>query len=604
LGAIARSADQPQAPARPPAPAAARTVFDGVPAERLTETLDHLERLRFPAGSTVMLQGDPVREVYVVLDGMADVFFVDSDDVEHRVGRVLGGGTIGEMALFTGQPASGTVRAATDLDVVVLGAPEFERLADEHPVIYRNLGAILSDRLARTNRLAAHETGGKVLVLRDLEAPPLLAFALAASIAWHTRDRTLLLVADEARAAELAGLLGDRAPGGADVQVCEAADVGVALEMLSGSGYVHVLVLLREDAPGPPGDAAPVIKLCGSHTSLSHGDARFTLVPGRDVRFVAGAPLEIPPLTDEDVESLRTGVLPSSSAAGNAIGRVARELTGLTVGLALGSGSVRGFAHWGVLRVLERVGLRPDYVAGTSVGAAVGSLYALGKSLDEGVDVLERCGETLVRYGPPPNSLLSNRGVRRFIQGEVGDIRIEELQVPLALVAADILTQQEIVFRTGLLWQAIVASLSIPGVYPALRIGEHLVVDGGVLNPVPVSVAADMGADVVLAVKLVGDTGRQLEAESVEAKGRPPSAINVIMRSVELMQGRISSEPGAARTITVAPRLRDIPTGKLRGFSGGGRFVELGEEAAEEMLPRIMAALPWLRPEAMTRRTG
>ena len=78
-------------------------------------------------------------------------------------------------------------------------------------------------------------------------------------------------------------------------------------------------------------------------------------------------------------------------------------------------------------------------------------------------------------------------------------MRIEDLPIPLALVAADILTQQEVVFRTGLLWQAVMASLSIPGVYPALWIGEHLVVDGGVLNPVPVSVAAEMGAGVVVA---------------------------------------------------------------------------------------------------------
>ena len=78
-------------------------------------------------------------------------------------------------------------------------------------------------------------------------------------------------------------------------------------------------------------------------------------------------------------------------------------------------------------------------------------------------------------------------------------------------------------FRTGLLWQAVVASLSIPGVYPALRIGEHLVVDGGVLNPVPVSIAAEMGAGVVVAVKLVGEAKPHTEIESVVAKGTPPS---------------------------------------------------------------------------------
>jgi NTE family protein len=265
------------------------------------------------------------------------------------------------------------------------------------------------------------------------------------------------------------------------------------------------------------------------------------------------------------------------------------------VGVALGAGSVRGFAHWGVLRAFEKLGLRPDYIVGTSVGGAVATLYAIGRGVDAGIDALVRTGPHLVRYGIPRKGLLSNRSVSRFIHNELGETQIEDLPTPLALVAADILTQQEVVFRTGLLWQAVVASLSIPGVYPALWIGEHLVVDGGVLNPVPISVAAEMGADIVLAVKLVGETAPYTEVESVVAKGTPPSALSVILRSIELMQGRISSE-AAARTITITPALSDLPSNKLKGFADGGRFVDLGEEAAEQAMPRITSALPWLRP--------
>ena len=329
--------------------------------------------------------------------------------------------------------------------------------------------------------------------------------------------------------------------------------------------------------------------------------ARFTLVPGSLEGKSGESLVNVPAFSDADLEALRDGLLPNSTDAGRSIGRVARSLCGLSVGIALGAGSVRGFAHWGVLRAFDKLGLHADYIAGTSVGGSVAALYAIGRSNEEGIDALVRTGPHLVRYGIPRKGLLSNRSIRRFLHNEVGDIRIEDLQTPLALVAADILTQQEVVFRTGLLWQAVMASLSIPGVYPALWIGEHLVVDGGVLNPVPVSVAAEMGAGVVVAVKLVGEAAPHTEVESVVARGTPPSALSVIMRSIELMQGRIvSGGRDGARRSRSRPGSRDLPSSKLKAFADGGRFVDLGEEAAEQAMPRITAALPWLRAMSIT----
>ena len=549
----------------------------------------------------MIAQGDTADELYVVEEGAADVFVADSGGREHRVGSVHAGGTLGEMSLFTGQPAAGTVRAVTDLDVLVVDAPEFERIAAEFPIVYRNLGAILSERLARTNRLAMRERPGRIVVLRDWGAPPLLVYALAASVAWHTRGSTILVVvAGDTQAETLSSLLGADAdseglrPTGAHVLVCAADALGATVHELGGGSYDSILIHLREDAAGPPVDAT-VVHLAGEPGAAPEGGARFTVVPGTLEGRSGDALVNVPAFSDADLESLRDGLLPNSTDAGRSIGRVARSLCGLSVGIALGAGSVRGFAHWGVLRAFDKLGLHADYIAGTSVGGSVAALYAIGRSNEEGIDALVRTGPHLVRYGIPRKGLLSNRSIRRFLHNEVGDIRIEDLRTPLALVAADILTQQEVVFRTGLVWQAVMASLSIPGVYPALWIGEHLVVDGGVLNPVPVSVVAEMGAGVVLAVKLVGEAAPHTEVESVVASGTPPSALSVIMRSIELMQGRIVSGAATARTVTITPGLSDLPGSKLKAFADGGRFVDLGEKAAEEAMPRITAALPWLR---------
>ena len=206
----------------------------------------------------MIAQGDTADELYVVEAGVADVFVADSGGREHRVGSVHAGGTLGEMSLFTGQPATGTVRAASDLDVLIVHAPEFERIAAEFPVVYRNLGAILSERLARTNRLAMREGPGRVVFLRDWGAPPLLVYALAASIAWHTRGQ------HDSRRRRRRSRGGQRsgrcsAPmqtvtrsGGAAPTCSRAARMPSARRCtsLGGGSYDSILVHLREDAPG------------------------------------------------------------------------------------------------------------------------------------------------------------------------------------------------------------------------------------------------------------------------------------------------------------------------------------------------------------------
>jgi NTE family protein len=163
------------------------------------------------------------------------------------------------------------------------------------------------------------------------------------------------------------------------------------------------------------------------------------------------------------------------------------------------------------------------------------------------------------------------------------------------MVAADIITGQEVIFRRGLLWQAVLASMAIPGVYPAQCIGGQQLVDGGVLNPVPGDVVANMGADIVIAVKLATRSAPPpVDAEAVEAMGRPPTVLQVITRSIDLLQSKIAAESGSAATILLEPDFTNAGSFGLRSFTQGRRFIPLGEAVAEAALPRIAAALPWV----------
>jgi NTE family protein len=598
-------------------PPATPFFFDGIRTEELEAVLQRLERRRYPAGAVVIAEGETNRELYIAQSGEAEVFVSDRSGVEHLVGRVGPGATIGEMSLFTGRPAVGTVRAAEDLDLLVLSAAEFERLGSTFPQVYRNLGIILSDRLALTNRLTLREEPGRLAVLEDVGAPTMLAYALACSVAWHTRASTLLLLIDEELPealeafAERAGDetvppdAGREDSGGARLLVAPPRGA-YAPEALGRSAedlcarYEYVLVWAR-GAPPAGFEAFRRVRLAGSDpVEPAAGAYAVRAWQAGESRAGPGPTgvIAVPPLQDADRAALSRGLLPGSSPAGKALGWVARDLAGLKVGVALGAGSIRGFAHWGALRALERAGLPIDYLAGTSAGAAAAGVYAVTGSVERGIEVFTDLGSAVFRPTVPFRSLLSSRAVGKLLRSVMGDTLIEDLPIPLGLVAADILKQREVVVRRGPVWKAVLASGSIPGVYPTQRSGPYALVDGGVLNPVPTGVVADMGADAAIGIRLVSPP-RDADRDAAmldETTARPISAVVAMMRAVEIMQNRVAPEPTEATSILITPELEDIPSAKLRQFSLGIRYVEDGEAAAEAALPRIAAILPWLRP--------
>jgi NTE family protein len=575
-----------------------------------------------------MAEGDSPYEAYVVESGAADVFVCDPEGAEHRIGYVTPGGTLGEMSMFTGEPAAGTVRATTELDVYAISEADFDRLAEQFPVIYRNLAAILSERLDRSNRRPLHDATGRVTVLRDRGAPPLLGYAIASSMAWHLRRPVLLLVLDESPPEELRQLAGTaprprlrrRGPeaelGGGGGGGREArADVLLLTTMLDFAAatltarieelhpaYEHVLVQVRGDEPALA-LGARTIQLAGATGQVQDGDGGlvvrgWTPDGGRLGPRGDGA-VRVPAPDAAAQERLRAGVLPTGSGTGAAVGWVTRDLCGLKVGLALGGGSAKGYAHLGVLRVLMQAGLPVDYIAGTSIGAAAAGFYALGLDVEEALELWDRLGPKAFRPRPSTRSLLSMWSLSRSIRAAAGEARIEDLRIPVAITAADVSTGQEVVFRRGLLWSAVIASMAIPGVFPAQRIGRHTLVDGGVFHPVPTNVVADMGADLVIGVRLMQATESRAEATALEPRGRSPSIFYTMMRSIEMMQGRISATTASAATILITPLDSDadaeIERIGLRRWTAARQYLPLGEAAAEAALPRIAAALPWMR---------
>ena len=609
-------------------------LFDGLPTEVLAPLLKRLEQRHFPVGATVLAQGAFAGEMYLIQAGTADISIADLQGNEHHLTRVGPGATLGEMSLLTGAPISATVRAdeTSGLEILVLTAEDFHQIAAAFPSIYRNLAAILSERLARTNQHTLRQYQDRIILLLDDGSPPLLGYALACSVAWHTRKPILLvLLADPASLSDGIRSLATLLPSPPLVAI--ASENHARLYNTEGPAQKKAYLLLAT----PDGDFAPpalaetLENLCSQYAYVLVQTAETRLLPFLTARSVqlsgtrrpslaegknlptgymirawsdAGSLprpdqlgiLDVPKPGPDDEEALRQGSLPASTPTGRALGWAARDIARLKVGLALGAGAAKGYAHIGVLRVLEQAGLPVDYVAGTSIGGVVAALYALGYSPEATADILDQVGQAAFRLTFPSTALLSNAGLRTRMQKITGQKRIEELAVPLALVAADLLTWQEVVFQSGLLWAAVLASMSIPGIYAPQRIGAHTLIDGGVLNPVPSDIVKEMGADRVVAIKLSNrEAGSRTWADAAEPISSGPSVLQTMLRSIELMQSKFSANTAATATILIEPILRESNGKGLRNFSQGRRFIPLGEAAAEEALPLLAAVFPWLR---------
>lgn len=289
------------------------------------------------------------------------------------------------------------------------------------------------------------------------------------------------------------------------------------------------------------------------------------------------------------------------------------------VGLALGSGSARGWAHIGVIRALERAGVRPDIVCGTSIGALVGAAYAAGQ-----MDRLERWVREL-RLGDVvgffdlslSGGVLKGARLMEFLRRGFTDRPIEELEVPFAAVATALHTGAEVWLQGGSTVDAVHASIALPGLFAPVPWGGSFLVDGGLVNPVPVSLARAMGADVVIAVDLGSDLmGRRFRAASAP-EGAPgavpnwtrklreqlrgvaperasedaamPSVVDVLTTCMDIVHVRIgrSRMAGDPPDVVVAPRLAHL---RLLDFHRGTEGIEEGYRAVER-IAHILGAL-------------
>jgi len=251
----------------------------------------------------------------------------------------------------------------------------------------------------------------------------------------------------------------------------------------------------------------------------------------------------------------------------------------LVVGLALGGGAAKGFAHIGVIKMLEASGIHVDVVAGTSAGSVVGALYASGMdafALQQAALSLDEASIRDVRLFS--GGLVQGKKLQDYVDGLVRQRPLERLKLPFAAVATELETGQRFVFRRGDTGQAVRASCSVPGVFEPVAIGGRHYVDGGVVSPVPVDAARELGADFVIAVDISARSDGTL----------PEDMLGIVGRSVVIMGQHLGAQELARADVVIRPRVNDIGAAD---FAQKERAIMEGEKAALAAIPLIRARL-------------
>ncbi|MDO9235551.1 MAG: patatin-like phospholipase family protein [Aquabacterium sp.] len=245
------------------------------------------------------------------------------------------------------------------------------------------------------------------------------------------------------------------------------------------------------------------------------------------------------------------------------------------IGLALGGGAARGFAHIGVLQVLEEQGIKPDLIVGTSAGSVVATLYAAGKTPTEMAAMAMTLDESSITdWIFPGRSLLKGEALAKFVRNLTGGRQIESMRLPLGIVATDLQSGQPILFRRGDPGQAVRASSSVPAVFEPVKIGGREYIDGGAVSPVPVRFARQMGADLIIAVDI-----------SAIPEGQPTKgAVDILLQTFNIMGHAISQFEMQDADIVMRPKLEGIGSTE---FSARRLSILAGREAALTELQRL-----------------
>ena len=560
-------------------------LLDNVGEGALKNQLAEANWFGLPGGTLLDRDGENNSALFLVVTGSLGVFISDVNGQRKQIAHIPAGETVGEMSLIArDNHHSAQLVALRDTELLRISPQSFETLIARHPKVMLNLMQVLVRRLQATTR---NNSG-------------------------HARPKTFAIVplqddmADAPVAYRLANALGEM---GMRAAVLDVGAAEQSAEWFNTFEAAHDVVFYRGDAPDSP----------WTHQCLRQADRIFLL--SRAERPLPQRPLDLPAFKERASGlpqllllhgpadtglprqfSIRSGLFESHHhiRAGNTndIQRLARFIAGRAVGLVLAGGGARGFAHIGIIKALTEAGVPFDQLGGTSMGAIIAAGLAQEWDVQE---LTERMRAGFVATNPlddftlPLIALVRGKKASTMLRKSFGEARIEELPKPFFCVSSDLTTGRIHEHRNGSLWRALRASVSLPGILPPVIHHGHLLVDGGVMNNLPVDVMKEhsAGAGPVIACDVTGEL--DLQARDERYGERPwwwlawqrmrgsPSIISILMRS-----GTVGSEAQRRIVREQADYLIEppLPTVGLRDWKKFDQAIQEGYDAARASIEK------------------
>ncbi len=549
-------------------------LFSGLAPGEIAGLNQHLTTEHQPRGSYLFRSGEPGDALYVVLTGQIALEIETARRAE-LVSLCGPGDWFGELALLTNGSRSASARATVDATLLRINRAGWAELSLHAPTVFARLCERLGNhlRMANVPRLPARRAvvgcGGEGFE-EGMDPPWVLDLARSLRRQFPAREVHVL----GRDGSELAGIEAtdqppaNRQPGRPDRTALEQALARIvaadALILLAGSDLADRRLSRRDPLewklePGSCGRPADVIR-------------------GR-------SPEE-------------------------AIDRAARHLAGGTVGVALGAGGAYGFAHLGLQLALDAAGIPVDYVAGTSMGAIMGCGWAAGAPTASTIAVAHKLAANFRRIvlrdvNPRGPSLLRGTGVMRILSEveELRDKALENLMLPFAAIAMDLSSGEEILLRTGPALDGIRPSWAMPGIFPSCTLDGRTMVDGAMVNPVPVDCVRALGADFVIAIsvipplapvaedplgRMIGSARRLTDVLPLRRLCFGVEMLEVYLRSFQALWFQLAGASLPRADFALQPDLRRF---WYLQFSAAPAIIELGEACAQPAIPTIKATL-------------
>lgn len=506
-----------------------------------------LQPEHYPRGTTIFREGDKGETLYLVESGQLAV-------VGREVGEIIAlmgpGSFVGEIALLLAGKRTATLQVTIDTKLWALNKKDFEQLISTRASIAKAMLQEIGQRLVETTRRKRKRISRRITALLSNDA-----LALAQTVHQQLKAPVALLP-----------LPGASLNGHADISsgVMLLDNKGITeASLVEGLSYQvevfkHVILLL-------PSRPTPLAK-----KAISLADT---------VVSIGSPPNWL------EAESATCDLWQSSGSAKD-LSRIARRLTNRTVGLALSSGGTRGLAHVGALKVFMEEDIPIDLISGTSGGALFGALYAAGWDYPKMMGYIQELSGLTKLINWDFNVKLSTgivkgrRAYEKYLVRPLKDISFDNLNIPLYIIAADILTGDEIIFNSGSLPDAIRASASVPVLSSPWRYRGRYLSDGGIVNPLPADILRKHGADIVLASSVI----QPLKKSYSGPKDKMPSMLQTIFNIFSAMEAEVVEKQFPFIDILIQ---HNISARSTLDFENVDEMIRSGEDAARQALPQI-----------------